>query len=302
MPKRSFKVDADDIAFLQKIKQENSLFSVDEAHSFALKQMQKGKIAFEGNIPENCKSCPKCGFIIKNGKMLCITKKTETDPIRGDWIPLEVAKTCSEKPFNTPINKKTREQFERELSNMEKMKIYHQKRADNLRPKAEHLPIVEKELRETKQELENVQKPIKNLYAELQKTRTWRLHLANYLLRIMNERKALETDNDFLRKQVEELSHDSLAEKNAFLTVELGKRNRDIEDLKTEIQKLEDLNKWEHQKIINLTSETRKMLRDFNQYLPTSLEPYDIQQYIKNIQKKIEQFENYLNTLLPSIP
>ena len=64
MPKRSFKVVEDDIAFLEKIRQENSLFSVDEAHSFVFEQLRKGKTAFEGTIPEKCKSCPKCGFII----------------------------------------------------------------------------------------------------------------------------------------------------------------------------------------------------------------------------------------------
>lgn len=293
---RHIKIDEEQATKLEQLNKD----SLKEAIDFVIDEFFKGE-TYDTIQTLPCKNCEKCGNIIKNGKVLCLTKKTLDTSIKYQWIPIEIARACTEMPFNTPLNKKTREQYEKDLFNLGKNRDYYQQAVQNLRPKAERLPIVEKELSETKQQLENIQEPIKSLYADLQKISKWRLHLSNYTLHILNERKALETDNDFLRKQIEELSHDSLAEKNAFLKVELGKRDQDIEGLKSEIQKLEELNKWEHQKIINLTSETRKMLRDFNTYLPKSLEPYDISTYIKDVKKKIEQFESYLNTLLPSI-
>ena len=49
----------------------------------------------------------------------------------------------------------------------------------------------------------------------------------------------LETDNTFLKQQIEKLKHDPLAEKNAWLTVEIQQRNAEIEKLKAENAKQE---------------------------------------------------------------
>ncbi len=49
----------------------------------------------------------------------------------------------------------------------------------------------------------------------------------------------LENDNDFLKQELEQLKHEPLAEKNAWLTVEIQQRNAEIEKLKTENAKQE---------------------------------------------------------------
>jgi hypothetical protein len=299
MVKRSFNVDEDDLAFLEKIKQEHGLFSLNETPSFIFKQLQKGKTVSDDSIPENCKSCPKFGKHVKNGKVLCLTKKTLAEPMRSQWIPLDVAQGCSEMPFNTPTNKKTREQFERELANMEKMKNYHQNRADELRPKAERLSIAERQLEQTTGELEEARTGKEDLLSVKSTLESRVSDMTNTLLERDAKIAVLETDNEQLRTQIAELSENEVLTENDSLRVQLNEKIKLIDDTRFEIEKLEALTQKQRQTIDEVISKTKSTFREFRQFLPTSLEPYAISEYIKNAQKKIEQFDGYLDTVAP---
>lgn len=107
---------------------------------------------------------------------------------------------------------------------------------------------------------------------------------------------SLQTDNEQLKREMEEHSHDKVFEENQYLKRQIGEKDMDIEDRNKRIDEVEKLIKIASSEKEEIISSVFKLLRDFKQYLPASLEPYDISIYIKNIQKSIEQFEGYLNT------
>jgi DNA repair exonuclease SbcCD ATPase subunit len=302
MTKRSFKVDEEILEFLNEIQREYNLFSVDEAHFFWLKKTMKGKVPVDA-IEDPCKNCPKPHLITPKG-IICITKKAENDQIYKRQFSFAEARACAEKPFNTPLDKKTREQFERDLSNMEKMKNYHQQRADELRPKAERLPIVERQLQKIMRELEEASKGKEELLNAKNTLESRVSELQNSLIALMDEKAKLEAQVTQLTQLNKELSQDALAEKNSFLTVELGKRDRDIERLKAEVERQEALIEVLKQRVFQVTSEIEKMLREFGEFIPSDLgtceqcvDSFQIKDYFRNTKKKIEAFKGYLQTI-----
>jgi chromosome segregation ATPase len=121
--------------------------------------------------------------------------------------------------------------------------------------------------------------------------------MKNALVARLEAIAGLEMDNVHLRSEIEELSHDTLLEKSAALTVQLGKNEQTIADLTSEVEKQEALINAQKQTISDVTSRTSKMLKEFRQYQPSTLEPYDISIYLKSLQRKIVDFEGYLNTV-----
>lgn len=74
---------------------------------------------------------------------------------------------------------------------------------------------------------------------ELKKPNEERLTEIDNLKKECERLAPLETDNAFLRQEIEKLRHEPLAEKNAYLTTELGRQNEEIQKLKTENEKQE---------------------------------------------------------------
>jgi hypothetical protein len=255
----------------------------------------EGKSVSDATIPKGCESCLKCGFIIKNGKLLCITKKTETDPIRYDWIPLEVVGVCSEKTFNTPINKKTREQYEKDLSTVMNNYLSWKRYAEKLEPKAERLLTVEKDFKKTMEEFEEARKGKEDLLNAKSTLESGFSNMKNALLERDEKIAVLETDNEQFRVQIAKLSENELLRENDSLHVQLNGKIKLIDDYAYEVTKLEALLQSKDLIIAEVLSKTKDTFRDFKQFLPTSLEPYDIQQYTKAMLTKIIQFEGYLN-------
>jgi DNA repair exonuclease SbcCD ATPase subunit len=304
MPKEKITFETDNTELLKAIRkmqgEGKSLREIVEPSLIEVLLKQKVNETIE-DLP--CKDCPKFGGII-DGKILCITKKTVDSPIKYHLYSTEIARACSHKPFNTPLDKKTREEFQRELKNMEQMKIYHKNRADELRPKAERLSIVEKQLLETMRELEEARKGKEELLNAKSTLESQVSEMKNSLIALMDEKAKLETQVTQLTQLNKELSKDVLVEKNSFLTVELGKRDQDIEHLKSEIEKQEALIEVLKQRTFQLTSEVEKMLREFEQFLPSDLgtceqcvDSFPIKEYFKNTKKKIEAFKGYLQTI-----
>jgi hypothetical protein len=132
--------------------------------------------------------------------------------------------------------------------------------------------------------------PMKTYITKNEKLSNWRLHTANYLLRVLKEKDTLEMDNDFLIKRVEELSHDSLAEKNAFLTVQDGKKDEQIVGLNAEIEKVQALAEKRLQTLNEVISKASSLFRELRQFVPL---------YAKGYADMTENFEGYLKTVAP---
>jgi len=306
MPRNTKSVDFDEetLARIENLKQQKGLPSFKATEDFIHARFFEGKTVSDDSIPENCKSCPKFGKQIKNGKVLCLTKKTLAEPMRSQWIPLDVAQGCSEMPFNTPLNKKTREQFERDLSNMEKMKIHHQNRADELRPKAERLPIAERQLEQTMRELEEARKGKEDLLSAKSTSELRVSDMKNALLERDEKIASLETDNGQLRKETEELSHERLFEENQLFKVQLGQKERQVADYQLDVQKEQALREKAQEEKISVVKQTLKMLNEFKAFMPSDLkyceqctQSFKVMDYLRRVQKKIEQFEGYVNTV-----
>jgi len=146
-------------------------------------------------------------------------------------------------------------------------------------------------------EIEQLKRPQQNLLLERDSLKARGSALENTLLIRDRRIVSLETDNGQLKREIEELSHDRLFEEVQLLKVQLAQKDNKNEDYKLEIEKLQALYETEQRKRSEQGNETIKMLRDLKQYLPTSLEAYDISTYKKNLQKRIEMFEGYLNTM-----
>jgi len=146
-------------------------------------------------------------------------------------------------------------------------------------------------------EIEELRKPNEALLTAKSNLDTEFQNMKNALVASLEAGAVLETDNAQLRQHLEELSHDSLLEKNAVLTVQLGQKEQTIADLTSEVEKQEALINSQKQTVFEMASRTSKMLREFRQYQPSTLEPYNISTYLNNLQKKIADFEGYMNTV-----
>ena len=171
----------------------------------ALELKSKGKPLLQEPKPDISKSCEDClkyGGILA-GKILCVTKKTVDKPTRIQKIPIIEARACADKSFNTPLNKKTREEFERDLKNSDLRTKYHQQKAEKLRPKLEQLSIAFRDLKE--------------------------------------KSASLQTDNEQLRLDVEKLSESTLLNEIAELrpkAEQLPKTLRDLQEKTLELQEV----------------------------------------------------------------
>jgi vacuolar-type H+-ATPase subunit I/STV1 len=144
-----------------------------------------------------------------------------------------------------------------------------------------------------KKQVSDLSKPQQGLLDRIAKLE----NMKDSLLSKLEEMGVLETDNDRMRKEIEELSKDPLVEKNASLTVEIGKLNGTIEALKTQVEKNQALADTRRDKLNSVVSQFSKALRDFKEYCPTTADPYQMHDYIDKMQKKCQDLEGFINTL-----
>ncbi len=105
----------------------------------------------------------------------------------------------------------------------------------------DRLIFIKQKFDEKDQQIEELRKPNANTLAELSILTTELQNTKNALIARNEELAAFATDNEFLRQQLEELKHEPLAEKNAWMTTEIGRKNTEIADLKLEVEKQEKL-------------------------------------------------------------
>jgi len=290
-----FNTDAfvSDIALISQIQEERNLLSRKEVIRLLCDFFRGIKSDALENCPENCKNCELFGGL-NGGKVLCILKIENKQPSFKHHSIFE-ANACSTKSMLITLVRK--EELTKQIDALNKRLQYLEPRyekykieIEELRPAAYTLKQREKEIEELKQPLETLLTEKTNLETELQ-------NMKNALVMRIEEIASLETDNAQLRQANEELKHDALLEKNAALIVQLGKKEQDIADLKSEIEKLEALVKTQKQTISDITSKTSETFRDILQFKPSTLEPYEVSAYLKNVEKTIVNLEGYLNTV-----
>jgi len=265
---------------LLALQTEKGLENFQDALNLALTEYLYGKTVVDKSIPENCKTCDLYGGFFE-GKVYCVLK-IENKPSTIKKRSLIEAQACSTRP--TLITLFRKEEFEHEINNITRNRNYYQQQCENVRK--------QKDI-----EIERLKKPIEALLNDKNTLELKVSDMGNALLERDEKIAVLETDNEQLRIKVEELSHDPLFEQNQLFKVQLSQKESQIADYKREVEKLEALRDKERQTLNEVVSKTNSVFRDFKQFLPKSYEAYDVEQYIKAMQKKIEQFEGYLATI-----
>lgn len=169
----------------------------------------------------------------------------------------------------------------------------HDKDVGEIRRLAEKLDLKEK----ANDKLTRQLKPMEEIINAKEALTSEVSGMKNGLLERDEKIAILETDNVYKDQIIQKLSESEILKENDGLRLQLAQKGKLIIDYDIEIKKLEALNEAEQGTTTRVISETRKMVRDFKENLPASLEPYDISTYIKNIQKRMEQFEGYLQTI-----
>jgi len=277
-----------------------------------------GQTSSETLIPEGCRSCPLAGLVIEmkgQPMMVCILRDENKQP-SIKCQPLYLAQVCCRKPIH--ISKPTQRKYEssietlniqlegekEKVTRLEKKETYYDKLRKTIIQKDQdnktlesYEKDLEKKLREVNRKLNQIEKPMQDLYAERAELKVGLGNMQNVLLTKNTEIATLTTDNEQLREQVQKLSENTLLNENDSLRVQLIGRDTQIKEQNDEIQKLEALRDKKEMILKDILSRTGKMLREFKQYAPASLEPYELTAYLKNVRKTIENFEGYLNTI-----
>ncbi|MCJ7633404.1 hypothetical protein MUP77_13580 [Candidatus Bathyarchaeota archaeon] len=301
--------DTEEKAFWQQFKQTRGLKDAETLRAI-INQLRTSQSSptLKTSLPDGCHRCDLHGVLTTNKKgeliVRCIERIENKQPITKDRTISE-AETCSQKP--TYIKMPTKERYEleirlldaqldREAENTDELlrkdAYYEGIKTESMQEHADNKTfesrqeILEKELRKAKADL----KPMQTYITKNEKLSNWRLHTANYLLRVLKERDTFEMDNDFLTKQVEELSQDRLAEKCASLTVQLSKSGEDIKGLKKEVEAKELVAEKRTLTLNEVISKASSLFGELRQFVPL---------YAKGYADMIEDFEGYLKTVTP---
>ena len=247
--------------------------------------------------------CPKYGGITEE-EIVCTTKKSETDPVQIRSVSFLFAQFCSKKPFNTPLDKKTRQQFQ-------------QLQIENSLVKTER-----DTLRYELQRRKDTREELKRAHVEIERQRVEIKQIKEPNENLLDEKVALENDNDFKTERMKELealvetqSHDTLIQKNQELISRIDQcenelksaytnHNMEIEQAKGDLEKLEALVKSLKGQKTEILQTVEKTLRDFKQFLPENssssdqyLNALNWKEYRQNTLKVIQNLEGYLQTV-----
>jgi regulator of replication initiation timing len=268
------------------------------------------------------KRCPLSPPIIENGEACCILKVENKLPQKIHQSLAE-AWACADRPLY--ISRATQEEVDRELQVSRAERDRAEEEATELKKRDAYYGTLRKTLmerdaekRELGSSLDNVEKENKRLKKQLQPmqeiieqneaSKSEVVNMRNSLVEKIEENNVLQTDNDQLRRQLEELSHDALVQENEKLTHQLedakqyvkvqeAQKNQMIEDLKVEIQHLEALSDKRSQVFNEALSRIGKFLRETRQFAPSLQEPDQLRPYIASLLKAIDDLQGYLNTI-----
>lgn len=138
------------------------------------------------------------------------------------------------------------------------------------------------------------------------------IQLLNQGLKIKNneletkqgEIASLKTDNEYLKRAIEEQSHDKLLEENQYLKVQLGQKDAEIESKEKRIGEVEQLIDTGIKQKGEIVSRVLKMVRDFKAYMPSKNERcnqcvnnFSIEDYRRSAFKSVTNLEDYIKGL-----
>jgi hypothetical protein len=344
--------DTEEKAFWQQFKQTNGLTENSETLRAIINQLRTLqssptlKTSMPQEIEETLEKCKKKGcpaypyFDAETQEVLCVFPYEGKEPkiVRRSTPEL---KACSDAPILISMTRKRALEEDFQCRTEALTAQIDRAEEDHVDDKALVERLIERENESVTERVKNVGEirrlagllkdrdtvnqqlrrqlqPMQTYITENKKLSEWRLHTANFLLRVLEERDALETDNEQQRKTIEELSHDVLVETNKelsdrleeakqLLKVRENAKNDLIGEYKTEIEKVQALNEVRERKTTELISETRKMLTEFKQFLPSNLiqcqqcvDGTTMREYLRNIRKQINDFEGYLETTMPT--
>jgi hypothetical protein len=111
------------------------------------------------------------------------------------------------------------------------------------------------------------------------------------------ESASLKTDNEFLKKALEEQSHDKLLEENQYLKVQLGQKDTDNERKQNRIREVEQLIEIERRQKGEIVTRVLRTVRECKEYMPSTNESFSIAEYKRNSLKSMTNLEDYINGL-----
>jgi hypothetical protein len=106
---------------------------------------------------------------------------------------------------------------------------------------------------------------------------------------------SLKTDNEFLKKALEEQSHDKLLEQNQYLKVQLGQKDADNERKEKRIREVEQLIEIEKRQKGEFVTRVLRTVRECKEYMPSTNESFSIAEYKRNSLKSMTNLEDYIN-------
>lgn len=213
--------------------------------------------------PPRCRECPK-NFGECDSGVACGTKKSVLDFFNFKIVPFAIAEKCAEKPFNTPIDKKTREQFETELTatkeqlfqvkelyavDHEKLGIFKGVRQENddlskenkalnrqIAKLSENKLLVDNEslAKRWKQavtenaEIPKLKEELEHVKKEKEEGDLELGNVRNGLLATQEENTNLHMDNEYLRRENEKLQENEILKENKKLLDENDSLNETI--------------------------------------------------------------------------
>ena len=114
---------------------------------------------------------------------------------------------------------------------------------------------------------------------------------------------SLQTDIEYWKTKLQEVSRDTVLEENQYLKVQLGQKGTEIEAKNERIIEVEKLIKIASSQKEDIINTVFKTLRDFKQFIPSMsdackqcTDSSSFEQYGKNVLKSISNLEGYLNT------
>lgn len=159
------------------------------------------------------------------------------------------------------------------------------------------------------EQLERKIQPMQDLLTEKGTLTSKVSEMENALVEREHKIATLETDNAYKDEMIKKLSESEILKENDALNVELVQKRKLVTNYEFEIQKLEAVREKERQTFNEVISKTMSVFREFRQFVPSDLRTcqqcinvIELEHYIKNIQKKIENFEGYLQTMASQTP
>jgi len=282
-----------------KLNMSEAISKIIEQHQF------QGLQTSSASLCEGCNACLKHGIVTPQG-VLCITKRSVYDPIRKQYLSPQEAEACSRKPFNTPLDKKTREELQKTISDLEGFKLGFLKFQPELLELRKERSSYRKRERDLEAELDQVKQPFQCVLKEKEGLKIEVENVRNSLLAALTERDVLETDNQFLKTENKKLSENELLKENDSLHLQLSRASNEKADIAEEVLKLQALLKEERNQKSDIISKVDKTLKEIEQYMPlprvnwaSQLPVVDLElkAYMDSLKKTIQNFRGYLQTV-----